>query len=656
MKLKTKIIFSVIIIFLLIDFFFTYVFVNNTRQNLLDKLNTKIENTTTLINQVNSAPLYDIDIKSLENNLKSFLNDEDIQAIMLKELNGSISLEVGNFNIDKNQMIKKYSTITYNEEIIGNITTYYSTKKIDDNMKEYINENITLSLVAAIAVSLMLYFLLQNLIRPITNLTKVASNITGGNLDEYIEITNNDEVGDLAKQFEIMRTSFKKRIDTINDKNKEIKSFNDKLEIKIDNRTKELLEQKEVFERLFKDSSDGALLIKDGLFIDCNSAVLEALNYKTKDEFLNIKPSDISPIFQPDGQKSSEKEKILLKKCLEKGATRFEWLHLKKTGENIWFEIVLTKIKIHDEIIIHVLWRNIEDKKQLEVDILNRNKDLVEQKDELEATVTTLKMTQDKLIEAEKMSSLGVLVAGIAHEVNTPIGIGLTGITHFLEITKKLNVHYENDNMSQEEFEEYLKTSTEIANLINSNLHRTAQLIKNFKQISFDQSSEEKRKFNLKEYIEEILFSIHNVTRKTNIKIINTCDEDTDIYSFPGAISQVMTNLIINSIRHGFEEKQSGTITINAQKQEQVIELIYTDNGRGIPKENLSKIFDPFFTTNREKGGTGLGLNILYNIVSTTLHGTIKCISEENKGVKFIILFQENEKNDKIEKEILWQI
>lgn len=520
MKLKTKIIFSVIIIFLLIDFCFTYIFVNNTRHNLLDKLNTKIENTTSLINQVNSAPLYDIDINSLENNLKSFLNDEDIQAIKLEELNGSISLSVGNFNIDKKHIIKKDSTIEYNDEVIGNITTYYSTKKIDDNMKEYINENILLSLVAAIAVSLMLYYLLQKLVNPITNLTKVASNITSGNLDEHIEIINNDEVGDLAKQFEIMRTSLKKRIDTINDQNKEIKFFNDKLEIEIDNRTKELMEQK----------------------------------------------------------------------------------------------------------------------------------------DELESMVETLKITQDKLIEAEKMSSLGVLVAGIAHEVNTPIGIGLTGVTHFLEITKKLNIQYEDDNMSQEEFEEYLRTSTEIANLINSNLHKTAQLIKNFKQISFDQSSEEKRTFNLKEYIEEILFSIHNITRKTNIKIINTCDEDTDIHSYPGAISQVMTNLIINSIRHGFEEKQNGIITINAEKQEQVIKLIYTDNGRGIPKENLPKIFDPFFTTNREKGGTGLGLNILYNIVSTTLHGTIKCISEENQGVKFIILFQENEENDKIEKEILWQI
>ncbi|PLY07552.1 MAG: hypothetical protein C0625_05080 [Arcobacter sp.] len=288
--------------------------------------------------------------------------------------------------------------------------------------------------------------------------------------------------------------------------------------------------------------------------------------------------------------------------------------------------------------------------------VYERTLELEQSNKELHNSLNNLKMTQDKLIESEKMASLGSLVAGVAHEINTPVGIGLTGITHFLEITNELKEDYTNENMSQEDFENYLNTSKEIADLINVNLNRTAQLVKNFKQISFDQSSEERRKINLYTYIEEILFSMKTITKKTNLKIENNCNHEINIYTYPGAISQVITNLIINSIRHGFKDKEEGNITISASREENTIKLIYEDTGKGIDKEDLPKIFNPFFTTNRENGGTGLGLNILYNIISSTLYGTIRCISEKNKGVKFIILFQEDKKNTKLEKEILWQI
>jgi len=404
-------------------------------------------------------------------------------------------------------------------------------------------------------------------------------------------------------------------------------------------KTKDLEEQKNVFEILFNDTTDGLSLIKDGEFIACNNAVLKMLNINTKEQFLNTKPYELSPKLQPCGEDSQEKSKKMIDICLEKGTNRFEWLHKKSTGEDFWVELVLTKIVLNHEEVIHVVWRDIADKKALEVQNEKRNFQLEKANEELELSIRNLQQTQEQLIESEKMASLGGLVAGVAHEINTPIGIGLTGASHFIEITKDIKKAYENDLMTQEDFEDYLDSSKELSILINSNLKRAANLVKSFKQVAVDQTSEERRAFNMKGYITEILSSIHSVTKKTNLDIKVQCDKDIRINSFPGAISQIITNLIMNSIIHAYDENEKGSINIIVKNENNNFELIYTDDGRGIPEENLTKVFDPFFTTNRENGGSGLGLNIIYNIVTNKLNGTIKC-KNNTKGVEFIIKFK----------------
>ncbi len=311
------------------------------------------------------------------------------------------------------------------------------------------------------------------------------------------------------------------------------------------------------------------------------------------------------------------------------------------------FEIMRTSLKDRIEVNekqsqkLDLLNKNLEKKvENRTVELKRANEELEDSNEELQTMVYNLKTTQDKLIESEKMASLGSLVAGVAHEINTPIGIGLTGITHFIEESSKLNNAYKNEEMTEEKFNKFLENTDELSQLIKKNLERTAQLVKSFKQVAVDQTSDIKREVNLKEYISEVLFSLNNITKKTNIDISIVSNEDIVIETYPGSISQIITNLIINSIRHGFKEKEKGIINIEITYENEKIRLIYTDSGRGIKKENLNKIFDPFFTTNREEGGTGLGLNIIYNIITTTLQGTIECNSEENKGVEFIISFK----------------
>jgi signal transduction histidine kinase len=168
-------------------------------------------------------------------------------------------------------------------------------------------------------------------------------------------------------------------------------------------------------------------------------------------------------------------------------------------------------------------------------------------------------------------------------------------------------------------------------------LEKTAQLVRSFKQVAVDQSVEEKRDIDLHKYIDEVVLSLHNKLKQSKIKVNVECPETLKISTYPGDISQILTNLIMNSIMHGFDKTMEGEISIQVETKNNEIIFIYKDNGKGIKKENLKKIYEPFFTTNREGGGTGLGLNIIYSLVSKKLNGTIACESQEGKGVVFTI-------------------
>lgn len=270
-----------------------------------------------------------------------------------------------------------------------------------------------------------------------------------------------------------------------------------------------------------------------------------------------------------------------------------------------------------------------ENEKNLETTVEVRTK-------ELKYSIETLEKAQEQLVYSEKMSALGGLVAGVSHEINTPIGLGLTGITHFLDITKIINKNYKKENLSEEEFEKYLEDSETLAEVIYSNLRKSAELVKSFKQISVDQTSEEKRNFNLKIYTKEILVSLTNITKKRKILFDLEC-EDVYVDSYPGAYSQIMTNLFMNAIKHAFKKNDGGKVNVSVKKIDNKILIQFKDNGQGIHKDDLEKIFNPFFTTNREFGGSGLGLNIVYNIVKTTFAGTVTCKSTLGEGTVFDI-------------------
>jgi Na+/proline symporter/signal transduction histidine kinase len=273
----------------------------------------------------------------------------------------------------------------------------------------------------------------------------------------------------------------------------------------------------------------------------------------------------------------------------------------------------------------------------LEHKVEDRTKKLKESNQELKKSMDTLKKTQDTLIETEKMASLGELVAGVAHEINTPIGLSLTGITHFITKSNKISKLYDNDELNEEDFQNFIKISQELATSININLEKTANLVRSFKQVAVDQSSDGKREFELVNYLNEILLSINNITKKTKVKINIDAPKSINIKGYPGAISQIFTNLIMNTLKHGYDKIPATAIDIQIKEKDENIEMIYKDYGHGISEKNLTKIFNPFFTTKRDDGGSGLGLSIIYNLITTKLNGTIQCESVKEKGTTFSI-------------------
>ncbi len=268
------------------------------------------------------------------------------------------------------------------------------------------------------------------------------------------------------------------------------------------------------------------------------------------------------------------------------------------------------------------------------------HKELAEAKQRADLALKRQQDMQDELVQAEKMAALGGLVAGMAHEINTPIGISLGAVTHLESETRKADALYRAGELTEDGLNDFFATASQAARLMAVNSQRASDLIASFKQVAVDQTGGEQRTFNLAEYIDEVLLSLRPLLKKSHVDVHVVCPADVVVTGFPGALSQVLANLVMNALVHAFEPGQTGRIDVLAQRVDaQWIELVVRDNGKGIPVELHAKVFDPFFTTRRGMGGSGLGLHIVFNIVYQTLKGTLKLDSLVGQGTAFTLRF-----------------
>jgi signal transduction histidine kinase len=280
---------------------------------------------------------------------------------------------------------------------------------------------------------------------------------------------------------------------------------------------------------------------------------------------------------------------------------------------------------------VEVFRENAIAKRQAEIE-------LKASKDHAEKALRELQETQQSLIEAEKLAALGGLVAGVAHEVNNPIGISLTVASSFARRCDQFSEEVRSGSIRRSKLDEFIAGSQEAAKQLVANLNRAADLIQSFKQVAVDRSHAERRLFDLRESTEQIIASLRPALKRSSISMTVEIPEEIVMDGYPGPYGQVLTNLVLNSLMHGFPDKRSGSMRLAARRLgSDQIEIQFDDDGIGMSEDVQRRAFEPFFTTRRSRGGTGLGLHIVYNLVTRRLGGRLRLQSEVGGGTTFKI-------------------
>lgn len=257
--------------------------------------------------------------------------------------------------------------------------------------------------------------------------------------------------------------------------------------------------------------------------------------------------------------------------------------------------------------------------------------------DDIETLKSEIQQLYNALAEKQNGAAVSTLMPSFMHEINNLIGVGVTASSVMETLISKTDKLFEENELKRSDLSEFLSDMGEASRLVSVNLQHMAELIRSFKQVVMDQSLPEIRQFRLKNYLDEIIFSLRPKLRKTPHTVTVTCDPSVEMFSFAGAISPIIINFVLNSLIHGFREGQAGNIEISARVDDQDwVVLTYVDDGKGLSEEHFPTLFDPYFSTH-EEGSTGLGLFAVHNLVTEHLKGTIEAWNEKGKGLMFKI-------------------
>ena len=386
----------------------------------------------------------------------------------------------------------------------------------------------------------------------------------------------------------------------------------------------------------------GLVRIENGQFVDVNDVWLAQFEF-SRDEIVGNTSFDLN-IWVDLNERQG-----MLEQIRQTQTTKIEVRQRTRSGRILICVLSGRPIKIQNERLfifsaVDVTRQRETEKEiqeinqQLESRVLSRTLKLQETNAELHEALESLKLTKSELVRSEKLAALGSLVAGIAHELNTPIGNSVTVASTLQDDTRDLQRLVKEGNLRRSAMEAYFDIIEKGTELLLRNLGNAHDLIASFKQVAADQASNQRRSFDLKETLEGILVTLVPMYKKTAFVLSSDLTPGIRMNSYPGPLGQVLTNLVTNALTHAFEGRLQGKMCLSTRViDESHAELVFSDDGLGIPPENLPRVFDPFFTTKLGQGGSGLGLNIVYNIVTSVLGGTIQLNSEVGQGTQFII-------------------
>jgi ligand-binding sensor domain-containing protein/signal transduction histidine kinase len=274
---------------------------------------------------------------------------------------------------------------------------------------------------------------------------------------------------------------------------------------------------------------------------------------------------------------------------------------------------------------------------QLEERVSARTAELTRLNADLVHTIEELRLTQHQLVESEKLAALGGLVAGIAHEINTPLGVGVTAASHLEQQVRRFEDRLARGTPDAAEIDAFRGVVSDCSAMVLRNLQRADKMIRSFKQVAVDQASEEPRRFELRGYLDEVLTSLHPALKRGRHSIELDVPPDLLVSTYPGALYQVVANLVMNALTHAFEGRDRGTMRIAARRDGDLLQLEFSDDGVGMAEDVRKRVFEPFFTTRRGRGGSGLGMHIVYNLATQRLGGSIECHSTPGAGTRFLL-------------------
>lgn len=408
-----------------------------------------------------------------------------------------------------------------------------------------------------------------------------------------------------------------------------------------------LKESEERFRAIFNQTYQfTCILDMDGIIVHINETTLST--FRLNEEDIKGKPFIEAPWWQTDESTHNHIQKII-HMAMNGTTVHEEVITLVPDGDSITLDFTLKPARSEEGNITLLIaeGRDISELKrsqseliqlneELEMRVAERTSNLEKAKTDLMESLERLSKTQEELIMSEKMAALGGLVAGVAHEINTPLGVGVTAGSYLQSKINELSTKFKSNALKKSDLERFIQMGEESSRTILTNLERAAELIKSFKQVAADQSSEKARQFNLKHYVDEVLMSLRPKYKRTEHVIENHCPDIT-LYSYPGVFMQIITNLLVNALTHAYKGNEAGHIIIDGSVEGDTLTFRFTDDGCGIAPEHAAKVFEPFYTTGQDTGGTGLGLHIVFNTVTQNLGGTVRLESEPGKGSRFII-------------------
>lgn len=511
--------------------------------------------------------------------------------------------------------------------LLVNVEVARGMEEVSDLVVEALSSSMLVIVLLVVAIAGTMHFAVT---RRVERMLKVADRYLAGDMSARNVEKSTDEIGEIARAFNAGADAAQMQQNALQRSQDEISKLNQSLEQRVLERTLEL--ETEIEER---KKAEGSLKVRemelqqvlelapDGIIVIDRLGTITKFNHAaeklfgwSKDEAIgaNIKYMMPEPTQSNHDQILATYHKTRVRHVIGK-TPEVDGLH--RSGKHVPISITVSEIEFGEEPYYIGVVRDVSERK---------------------ANEAALATARQSLLEAEKMASLGGLVAGVAHEINTPVGVGVTAVSHLREEIAAFNERYKGGLMTRRDLEQLLSTGSGAVQIIEDNLVRASELVRSFKEIAVDQTGGDVREIILHDYIVQVLSSLKPLFKSRPIKVnIDDIPPDLRITIQPGGISQIVTNLVTNSLSHAFGDGDAGELRFAARPHGNRVDIIYSDNGAGMTEDVRSRIFDPFFTTMRGRGGSGLGMHIVYNLVTQKYDGTIGCDSAPGQGVTFKI-------------------